>query len=324
MAFLAYNGKFLTRSSKWIGYGSPTPPTPTIPPYTIRMRFTEGVTPSFWAGTLTQVSASPNVWDLTYENSSWSYLLERQTDMLEILGANITGVTNLRALASRCSNLTSVALFDTSTVECMSEMFDSCSRLTTVPPFNTPNLTECFGMFSRCTNLPAVPLFNTSGCEQFSRMFEHCTSLTTVPLFDTSNATLMFGMFRYCNSLSSIPLLNTSKVTEMNSMFESCTSLTSVPPLDTAKVTTMDSMFNSCSSLTTVPLLDTSSCTDMERMFSGCLYVQSGALSLYQQASTQAIPPARHSATFHDCGRNTTTGAAELAQIPTSWGGTMA
>jgi hypothetical protein len=85
----------------------------------------------------------------------------------------------------------------------------------------------------------------------------------------------------------------------------------------------MDSMFNSCSSLTTVPLLDTSSCTDMERMFSGCLYVQSGALALYQQASTQAIPPARHSDTFHDCGRNTTTGAAELAQIPTSWGGTM-
>jgi len=47
--------------------------------------------------------------------------------------------------------------------------------------------------------------------------------------------------------------------------------------------------------------------------------VESGALALYQQASTQATPPAYHHYTFYRCGRDTTTGAAELAQIPSSW-----
>jgi hypothetical protein len=62
----------------------------------------------------------------------------------------------------------------------------------------------------------------------------------------------------------------------------------------------------------------------MRRMFNDCLNVQSGALALYQQASTQTTPPSEYYNTFYNCGSNTTTGAAELAQIPSSWGGTGA
>jgi hypothetical protein len=57
----------------------------------------------------------------------------------------------------------------------------------------------------------------------------------------------------------------------------------------------------------------------MERMFSFCREVQSGALALYQQASSQANPPTNHHSTFSMCGENTDTGAAELAQIPYEW-----
>jgi hypothetical protein len=60
----------------------------------------------------------------------------------------------------------------------------------------------------------------------------------------------------------------------------------------------------------------------MRNMFYDCVNVQSGALALYQQASSRVTPPS-HSYTFRFCGSNTETGAAELAQIPTSWGGTM-
>jgi len=58
---------------------------------------------------------------------------------------------------------------------------------------------------------------------------------------------------------------------------------------------------------------------DMTYMFKGCVAVQSGSLALYQQASTQATPPVYHDDCFKNCGKNTTTGAAELAQIPSSW-----
>lgn len=61
----------------------------------------------------------------------------------------------------------------------------------------------------------------------------------------------------------------------------------------------------------------------LEHMFSDCPMVESGALALYQQASAFANPP-YHENAFLDCGSSTTTGAAELAQIPTDWGGTMA
>ena len=53
--------------------------------------------------------------------------------------------------------------------------------------------------------------------------------------------------------------------------------------------------------------------------FYNCYSVQSGALALYQQASTQATPPTDHRNTFTDCGINTQTGSAELAQIPNDW-----
>ena len=122
--------------------------------------------------------------------------------------------------------------------------------------------------------------------------------------------------------LTSVPLFDTSSVTNMRMMFHGCPSLTEVPLLDTSSVTDMSFMFDACRQLTSVPLLDTSSATDMSCMFSGCTNVQSGALDLYTQASSQTTPPASHTNTFSNCGRDTTTGAAELAQIPASWGGT--
>lgn len=117
---------------------------------------------------------------------------------------------------------------------------------------------------------------------------------------------------------------NTTGIIYMSEMFAGCTSLTSVPLFDTSSVTDMSYMFQHCTSLTSIPLFNTSNVTDMSNMFKYCSNVQSGALALYQQASSQTTPPARHSGTFTNCGSNTVTGAAELAQIPSSWGGTGA
>ena len=136
---------------------------------------------------------------------------------------------------------------------------------------------------------------------------------------NTSNVTNMENMFDECTSLTSVSLLDTSNVTNMSDMFLYCYSLTNVSLFDTSKVTNMNSMFNNCTSLTTVPLFDTSKVTIIARMFYNCTNVQSGALELYKQASTQTNPPTRHAGTFTNCGSNTETGAAELAQIPDDW-----
>ena len=136
---------------------------------------------------------------------------------------------------------------------------------------------------------------NTSGVTNFSYMCEGCTTLTSVALFDTRSAT------------------------DMSMMFKGCSSLTALPLFSTGSVTTMDLMCYECSALTAIPLFDTSSVTNMNQTFYWCRNVEHGALALYQQASSQSVPPAQHSGTFRDCGDNTATGQAELAQIPSDW-----
>lgn len=136
---------------------------------------------------------------------------------------------------------------------------------------------------------------------------------------NSTGVTKMGDMFALCPLITSIPLFDTSNVTDMQEMFYDCNSLTTVPLFNTSKVTRMEWMFCNCTSLTTVPLFDTSNVTNMECMFFGCTNVESGALALYQQASTQSNPPTNHPHTFHYCGYNTPTGRAELAQIPSNW-----
>ena len=112
---------------------------------------------------------------------------------------------------------------------------------------------------------------------------------------------------------------NISNVTKCVQMFMGCSSLTYVNLFDTSNVTKMDEMFWNCSNLTNVPLLNTNSVTVMDNIFLNCTNVESGALALYQQASSQANPPTNYFRAFRNCGSNTETGAAELAQIPSDW-----
>lgn len=112
---------------------------------------------------------------------------------------------------------------------------------------------------------------------------------------------------------------NTTGITDISYMFANCSNLTTVALFDTSSITHMYNTFGYCQSLKSVPLFNTSSCTDMTFMFDNCINVESGALALYQQASTQTNPPDSHGYCFRKCGYNTTTGAAELAQIPSGW-----
>ena len=178
--------------------------------------------------------------------------------------------------------------------------------------------------FSICligaTNVVEVLGAETSNVTNMTWTFFDCSALTSVSLFDTSNVTSMAFMFRGCSSLTGVPLFNTSKVTDIGSMFDGgCSSLSSVPLFDTSNVTNMTFVFQNCTSLTSIPLFDTSKAINTFWMFENCYNVQSGALALYQQASTQANPPLYHMGMFGDCGINTQTGSAELAQIPSDW-----
>lgn len=246
-----------------------------LPPNTIRVRTSNGNPPAKGSSTsyetATLVAGTNDVYDVYKSGTSMYRVLYYSTNVVEVIGANTSNITN------------------------MASMFYNCTNLTTVPLFDTSSVTNMRFMFSKCTKLTSVPLYDTSKVTDMTEMLERCTNLTTVSLFDTSNVTTMYQMFVDCTNLTAVPLFDTSSVTDMEQMLAGCSNLTAVPLFNTSKVTKMNSMFTNC------------------------YKVESGALALYQQASTQANPPTRHSYTFYNCGRDTTTGAAELAQIPADW-----
>ena len=250
MNIIKFNNSILKYDGKWLETNARPDYNPlNLPPNTFRVRTSDGTAPTGHYNTATLVPGTSDVYDVYKSGTNLSnmFAVVIESNLVEVLGANTTGVTNMRA------------------------------------------------------------------------MFNNCQSLTSVPLFDTSSVTNMRAMFSFCTSLTNIPLFDTSKVTDMESMIADCRSLTSVPLFDTSSVTNMRDMFEACTSLTSVPLFDTSNITDMNYMLWNCTNVQSGALALYQQASSQANPPSNHTETFKDCGSNTVTGAAELDQIPSDW-----
>lgn len=86
---------------------------------------------------------------------------------------------------------------------------------------------------------------------------------------------------------------------------------------------TLDRMFNLCYGLTYITPLHCSNVQNVGGMFNGCTEVTEGALAQYNWFNTYGVNITNHSGTFTDCGSNTQTGTAELAQIPVGWGGTL-
>jgi len=85
----------------------------------------------------------------------------------------------------------------------------------------------------------------------------------------------------------------------------------------------MDRMFSNCTGLTYIAPLHCSNVQNVGGMFQGCTEVTEGALAQYTWFINNNNNITNHSSTFSDCGSDTQTGAAELAQIPVGWGGTL-
>ena len=117
---------------------------------------------------------------------------------------------------------------------------------------------------------------------------------------------------------------NVGRSLSLECQFMGCVNLTEVGPLYTPGIIKFHRIFESCSSLTSIPLLNISNATYVAYMFKGCTNVESGSLEMYNQLSALGAQVTDHDGCFLNCGSNTVTGAAELAQIPSSWGGTGA
>lgn len=192
---------------------------------------------------------------------------------------------------------------------------------------NTNNLTSLYGTFDGCKYLLSVPLFDTSNVTKIRRTFANCENIEFIPNFNTSKADEASACFINCKKLKNAPSFDLSKVrlgSHVQQMFDGCTSLESVPNYDISLCNTSAYMFRNCTSLKKVPSMVCTALAVADSMFNGCRNVEEGTLDFYNYLSTKDRPVTAHGSVFLNCGADTVTGAAELAQIPSSWGGTGA
>lgn len=231
-----------------------------------------------------KLNTNYNVWDWTCNNSSWQSAF-------------------LNAFTDPNNTASIIDVGNTSNLTSLLSTFDGCKYLLSVPLFDTSNVTKIRRTFANCENIEFIPNFNTSKADEASACFINCKKLKNAPSFDLSKVRL--GSY-------------------VQQMFDGCTSLESAPNYDISLCNTSAYMFRNCTSLKKVPSMVCTMLTVADSMFSGCRNVEEGALDFYNYLSTKDRPVTAHSSVFLNCGADTVTGAAELAQIPSSWGGTGA
>jgi hypothetical protein len=275
---------WLTYNGSQLAYSGSMVGTSDIGPYTLRCQFKDGYDPS-------QYTVGESITLVDAVDNVWDVYDSRGSWSSTFGGflGNVPRAYLIRVIDADATGVTS-----------MDSAFAFCYYLEDVKIRNMGSVTNTEGMFQQS----AVRSVELDGLG--------------------SSLTDMGSMFRYCNRLEEAPLFDTSSVVNMRATFNEAIKLKTIPSYFTQNVQDMYQMCAGCDSLESIPLLRTDSVQNMEYAFLGCYKVKTGALALYQQASSQANPPSRYGDAFEYCGRDDPEGAAELAQIPTSWGGTMA
>lgn len=130
------------------------------------------------------------------------------------------------------------------------------------------------------------------------------------------------GLFQYMfgsSGTTEILGMNTSSIVNMSEMFNECNKLVAVPAFDASAATNMNSMFSVTHLRKIKPFKFTAPSVD--NLYSYCFFVVTGALEMYNLLSANPAITS-HTNTFTECGSEMATGQTELAQIPSSWGGT--
>ena len=225
--------------------------------------------------------------------------------------------------ASHMFYATSITTFPYSTanVQNMDYMLYDTDITSLPSTFSTSSCIHAEGALSR-TNLVDTPLLDLSHCTNTKRMFYLSQDLVRANLTSACLTENVEEMFANCRSLKYVNAFDISHTDSIYAMFQSCDAIESIPLFDTSTIVNGSYFASGANSLKNVPLLNTSRMTNVVSMFNSCFAVEHGSLDLYNQMITQTVPPRSHNRTFQACGRDTTSGSAELAQIPSSWGGT--
>jgi hypothetical protein len=168
----------------------------------------------------------------------------------------------------------------------------------------------------------------TSGSSRYFPMNQHSYDIIDSNLSGVTDANHLMTSAR---AVVNCVLKNTGDIVDASYMLSGGnkpTALATLNALDLHSATTISYLLYGAKSLVS-PLNITlgGAITDCSSAFNNCNLVPSGAKALYDVLSTQTTLPTDYNNCFTGCGRSAAQDApihAEMDQIPSSWGGTMA
>ena len=274
--------------------------------------------------TATLVPGTTNVYDVYRSGTSFRRLLWDSTNVIEIISANTSNITDMREMCFRCSNLMKTCLFDTSNVTDMYRMFccywsGRWGKLQELPAFNMSSVTNVEDFLSGQWEIESLPVLSMPNVTSLEAAFYYCKNLKYVPVWNVPNLTSMHRAFGWCHSLEEFPAWDVSKVTNFEQCFYDCESLKRVLFTNTNSAEDMSHMFAACYELNTMPDFVVDNVTEVDTMFQDCTKIPSGILNMYDKLSALGDQVTNHDRCFYRCGIGTTTGYAEYQQIPSDW-----
>lgn len=127
------------------------------------------------------------------------------------------------------------------------------------------------------------------------------------------------------SQLTKATITNFGNLTEFVTIFGGVATLEEVNLSNTDNLTNISNLFTGCTGLKSIPQFNVSSVTICQDTFRNCTNAESGIVDMYNALKDNTYQSSNsYKDCFTNCGSNTITGAAELAQIPSSWGGTGA
>lgn len=231
---LGFNGVPLIHSGSFLGVEYPDY---DLPAGTVRIWFSDlrvNMTrdwPSWGANnTWTQVSANPNIWDVTRSTREWAYELGAYQDHQGPFYGDIHyDINPMQGIPGTMKILDSNFNISYGGQNPEPDLHELCFRnrkLTYAKIRRVNTVKNLSGLFDMCRNLAEVVVKDTDSALYIAGMFSECVSLTSIPLFDTSQVTIMGSLCKDCRSLTGqLPLYDTRNVQSCESAFSGCTNI---------------------------------------------------------------------------------------------------
>lgn len=167
---------------------------------TFRCEFAAGYTPPSLGGTNTQVSSSPNVWDISLGRAS-GHVFKNQYSLKKVLGANTTGCEIATELFQNCYALEELAIHIASST------------------MGANIINICDGCYS--LRRAYIDLDNNASGYYADNAFRNCYSLEDVTIANGKLGSCTCA-FMNCSKLQHVPSLDTSSITNASSLFSGC------------------------------------------------------------------------------------------------------